>query len=548
MAMGMGMGSARRLRCASPACLLLAFLLAMPGLTAGLTRRYTFNVTMATVTRLCTTKSIPTVNGRFPGPRITVREGDRLVVSVHNNINNNVTFHWHGVRQLRSAWADGPAYITQCPMRPGQSYVYNFRIVGQRGTLWWHAHFSWLRATLHGPLVILPPRGVPYPFPKPYREVPLMLGEWFNADPEAVIKQALQTGGGPNVSDAYTFNGFPGPTYNCSGGGNSTFKLKVKPGRTYMLRLINAALNDELFFAVANHTLTVVQADASYVKPFAATTLVISPGQTMDVLLTAATNPSSTAFAIAVAPYTNTVGTFDNTTATAVLEYTPQRPAALRGLPAPPLPRYNDTGAVTNFSSNFRSLASARYPARVPLSVDRSFFFAVGLGADPCQSPVNGTCQGPNNTRFAASINNVSFVMPKTSLLQAHYQRRVVPLAFNTSVEVVLQDTSIQGAESHPLHLHGYDFHVVGTGFGNYDAANDTAKYNLVDPVQRNTISVPTAGWVAIRFVANNPGVWIMHCHLDVHLSWGLSMAWLVNDGPLPNQKLPPPPSDIPTC
>jgi laccase len=74
-------------------------------------------------------------------------------------------------------------------------------------------------------------------------------------------------------------------------------------------------------------------------------------------------------------------------------------------------------------------------------------------------------------------------------------------------VEVVLQDTSIQGAESHPLHLHGYDFHVVGTGFGNYDAANDTAKYNLVDPVQRNTISVPTAGWVAIRFVANNPGM-----------------------------------------
>ena len=188
----------------------------MPALTAGLTRRYTFNVTMATVTRLCTTKSIPTVNGQFPGPKITVREGDRLIVNVHNNINNNVTFHWHGVRQLRSAWADGPAYITQCPMRPGQSYVYNFRIVGQRGTLWWHAHFSWLRATLYGPIVILPPRGVAYPFPKPYREVPLMLGEWFNADPEAVIKQALQTGGGPNVSDAYTFNGFPGPTYNCS--------------------------------------------------------------------------------------------------------------------------------------------------------------------------------------------------------------------------------------------------------------------------------------------------------------------------------------------
>lgn len=50
---------------------------------------------MATVTRLCATRSIPTVNGRFPGPKIVVREGDRLIVQVHNNINNNVTFHWY---------------------------------------------------------------------------------------------------------------------------------------------------------------------------------------------------------------------------------------------------------------------------------------------------------------------------------------------------------------------------------------------------------------------------------------------------------------------
>jgi len=47
----------------------------------------------------------------------------------------------------------------------------------------------------------------------------LDLGEWFNADPEAIIAQALQTGGGPNVSDAYTINGLPGPLYNCSAKG-----------------------------------------------------------------------------------------------------------------------------------------------------------------------------------------------------------------------------------------------------------------------------------------------------------------------------------------
>ena len=74
-----------------------------------------------------------------------------------------------------------------------------------------------------------------------------------------------------------------------------TYKLKVKPGRTYMLRLINSALNDELFFGIANHTLTVVEADANYVKPFTVNTLVISPGQTMNVLLTTPPNPASPA-------------------------------------------------------------------------------------------------------------------------------------------------------------------------------------------------------------------------------------------------------------
>ena len=43
-------------------------------------------------------------------------------------------------------------------------------------------------------------------------------------------------------------------------------------------------------------------------------------------------------------------------------------------------------------------------------------------------------------------------------------------------------------------------------------------------------------------------GVWFMHCHLDVHTSWGLKMGWIVLDGPQPNQKLQPPPSDLPQC
>jgi laccase len=83
---------------------------------------------------------------------------------------------------------------------------------------------------------------------------------------------------------------------------------------------------------------------------------------------------------------------------------------------------------------------------------------------------------------------------------------KLVVVPFNTTVEVVMQGTRIFGAESHPLHLHGFNFYVVGEGFGNFDPNNDPKNFNLVDPVERNTVGVPTAGWVAIRFHADNPG------------------------------------------
>ncbi|KAK6926967.1 Multicopper oxidase, N-terminal [Dillenia turbinata] len=546
---------------------------------AGITRHYKFDIQSQNVTRLCRTKSMVTVNGKFPGPRIVAREGDNLLIKVVNHVRNNISIHWHGIRQLQSGWADGPAYITQCPIQTGQSYVYNYTIVGQRGTLFWHAHISWLRATVYGPIIILPKHNVSYPFAKPYKEVPIIFGEWWNADPEALISQALQAGASPNVSDAYTINGLPGLLYNCSA--NDTFKLKVKPGKTYLLRLINAALNDELFFSIANHSLTVVEVDAVYTKPYKTHTILITPGQTTNVLLHARPQAPQATFLMEARPYFTGQGTFDNSTVAGILEYE-QPTTTIKNLPLfrPKLPPLNDTNYAANYSQSLRSLANAQFPANVPQTVQKRFFFTVGLGSSPC--PKNQTCQGPNGTKFAASVNNISFALPTTALLQAHFfgqsngvytndfpstplmpfnytgtppnntlvlnATKVVVLPFNTSVELVMQDTSILGAESHPLHIHGFNFFVVGQGFGNFNPNKDPSKFNLVDPVERNTVAVPSGGWVAIRFLADNPGVWFMHCHFEVHLSWGLRMAWVVMDGKLPNQKLPPPPSDLPKC
>ncbi|RZS16312.1 hypothetical protein BHM03_00048281 [Ensete ventricosum] len=73
-------------------------LFALVELSSGATRHYKFDVgyiTLRNVTRVCKTKSIVTVNGEFPGPKIVAREGDRVVVKVVNHVENNITIHWY---------------------------------------------------------------------------------------------------------------------------------------------------------------------------------------------------------------------------------------------------------------------------------------------------------------------------------------------------------------------------------------------------------------------------------------------------------------------
>lgn len=305
--------------------------------------------------------------------------------------------------------------------------------------------------------------------------------------------------------------------------------MEVEQGKTYLLRIINAALNDELFFGIAGHTMTVVEVDAVYTKPFTTEAILIAPGQTTNVLVRA--NQAPNRYFMATRPFMDAPIPVDNKTATAILQY--------KGIPntviplLPKLPSSNDTVFAQSYGKKLRSLNSVQYPANVPLHVDRNLFYTIGLGRNTCPTCVNGT-------RLVASLNNVTFVMPQIALLKAHYfdvkgvfradfpdkplatfnytgapltanlgtsiGTRVSKIKFNSTVELVLQDTNLLTVESHPFHLHGYNFFVVGTGIGNFDPVKDPLNYNLVDPIERNTVGVPTGGWTAIRWRADNPG------------------------------------------
>ena len=306
--------------------------------------------------------------------------------------------------------------------------------------------------------------------------------------------------------------------------------MRVRTGKTYLLRIINAALNEELFFKIAGHKLTVVEVDATYVKPFTINTIVIAPGQTTNALITADQNSGK--YLVAASPFMDSPIAVDNATATATVHYAGTLANAATTLTVPP--PQNATQVANKFINALKSLNSKKFPANVPLTTDHNLLFTVGLGINPCP-----TCKAGNGSRAVASINNVTFVMPTTALLQAHFFKtkgvfttdfpgkpphvfnytgtppanlstnsgtKVYRLKYNETVQLVLQDTGIIAPENHPIHLHGFNFFVVGRGLGNYNEKKDQKSFNLVDPVERNTVGVPSGGWTAIRFRADNPG------------------------------------------
>ncbi|GLU06892.1 hypothetical protein SLE2022_238770 [Rubroshorea leprosula] len=165
--------------------------------------RYKFIVKEVPYTRLCSTKNILTVNGQFPEPTLYVHKGDTIIVDVYKRGKHNITIHWHGARQPRNPWSDGPEYITQCAIQPGARFSQKIIFTTEEGTLWWHAHSEWSRATVHGAVVIYPKLGTSYPFPKPEAEMPIILGEWWKQDIMKIYEGFLHSGGDPNVSDAY---------------------------------------------------------------------------------------------------------------------------------------------------------------------------------------------------------------------------------------------------------------------------------------------------------------------------------------------------------
>ena len=88
-------------------------------------------------------------------------------------------------------------------------------------------------------------------------------------------------------------------------------------------------------------------------------------------------------------------------------------------------------------------------------------------------------------------------------------------IPYNAVVDILINNTD--GGE-HPMHFHGHKFWVIAT------SEYPEAEHLYVDNyLLRDIVSVPAQGWAKIRFIANNPGVWLLHCQITWHIAAGLT-------------------------
>jgi len=228
--------------------------------STGVTRTYTL-----TLTELNTwtgpdgrtkTKAM-LVNGVYPGTTITANWGDRINITVVNNLQTNGTsIHYHGLHQLNTNIMDGAGGITECPIAPGQSKTHSF-IATQYGTAWYHSHFSGQYGNgILGPIVINGPASANYDIDLG----PLTVSDWYLGSMNQLAARVMGTSnpfipgfpGSPPNSDNILFNG---KNRNPAGAGGTYNKFVLTPGKKHLVRIINTSVHNDFTLSMVGHSL-----------------------------------------------------------------------------------------------------------------------------------------------------------------------------------------------------------------------------------------------------------------------------------------------------
>nr|AKE48164.1 laccase A [Pleurotus eryngii var. ferulae] len=478
---------------------LVSVALALVRVEASIGPRGTLNIANKVIQPDGFSRSAVLAGGSYPGPLIKGKTGDRFQINVVNELADtsmpvDTSIHWHGLFVKGHNWADGPAMVTQCPIVPGHSFLYDFEVPDQAGTFWYHSHLGTQYCDgLRGPFVVYSKND---PHKRLYdvddESTVLTVGDWYHAP-------SLSLAGVPHP-DSTLFNGL-GRSLN--GPASPLYVMNVVKGKRYRIRLINTSCDSNYQFSIDGHTFTVIEADGENTQPLQVDQVQIFAGQRYSLVLNA--NQAVGNYWIRANPNSGDPG-FANQMNSAILRYRGARNVD------PRTPEKNATNPLREY--NLRPLIKEPAPGK-PFPGGADHNINLNFAFDPATA------------LFTA--NNYTFVPPTVPVLLqilsgTHDAHDLAPagsiydIKLGDVVEVTMPALVFAGP--HPMHLHGHSFAVVRSA--------GSSTYNYENPVRRDVVSIgddPTDN-VTIRFVADNAGPWFLHCHIDWHLDLGFAVVF----------------------
>ena len=184
-------------------------------------------------------------------------------------------------------------------------------------------------------------------------------------------------------------------------------------------------MNKELYFAIADHNLTVVGVSGSYIKPIVTDVIMIYQGQAMDILVTA--NQPLGQYYMAARQYDSIregVTKLDKTNVTAILEYRGKYTPSSSPIFPNNLPTYTDFNPAIEFMKRVRSLANKDHPINVPQNITTRMYVTASEGN------LDLDFGGKNISATASCLNNISWINPSTDVLLAYYRYLLIIFVF----------------------------------------------------------------------------------------------------------------------
>ncbi|KAH9870311.1 hypothetical protein IAQ61_005785 [Plenodomus lingam] len=452
------------------------------------------------------------INGQYPGPLVRAKWGDTIVVNVKNNLQDNGTgIHWHAVRQLNSCQHDGVPGVTECPIAPGKTRQYRFRAT-QFGTSWYHSHWSAQYGDgIVGPMIIDGPATANYD--EDLGALPLT--DWYYTPVFTLNEVAQHSLTGPPFADNILVNG----THVNLNGGGSYARMNVVKGKSYRIRIINTSVDNVFSVSMDNHPFTVITADFVPIKSWVTNQLTLAIGQRYDVVINANQTVDNYWFRVSVGTDCGR-NSFQGKGVQmgAVLHYD----GAPNGNPAPSTGFALKTSCEDEPSEKLVPFVPNTVPSSVVSNADQ---LTVESFQDPNTRLFRWLIDG---SPHIVDWNNPSLETVLAGSTNFGTNSNVHEMTGNGWYLWWIQSTAAVQLP-HPIHLHGHDFYIVKTGSGIWDGT--TTGLNLNNPTRRDTATLPRNGYMLMAFPADNPGMWIMHCHIAFHASQGLSMQFMERKG-----------------